>query len=197
MVDLKNRRNLIPIMIMITLFFLINVKNIMNNNKQSGIMIYSLNNMTAVDFISGRKHLLLVDSAFLENKSAFSYNIENFLIKNGLFYNGKTRFIQDDFDEFFVKKRKSVVTFDEKLLALCENDDFFEDSLSYRIPVDYMLVYGKNNKKLSQLLKVYDIGNLIIDSSVPYYFSSKMIEEANVLGIKCHSLRENGAIFIK
>ena len=53
-VDLKNRRNLIPIMIMTTLFFLINVKNIMNNNKQSGVMIYSLNNMTAIDFISGR-----------------------------------------------------------------------------------------------------------------------------------------------
>ena len=197
MVELKRKRNIIPIMIMTFLFLLINVKNSMNNNKQRGIMIYSLNNMTAVDFINGREHLLLVDSAFLENKSAFSYNIENFLIKNGLFYNGKTMLIQDDFDEVFVKKRKSVVTFDEKLLALCENDDFFEDSLSYRIPVDYMLVYGKNNKKLSQLLKVYDIGNLIIDSSVPYYISLKITEEANVLGIKCHSLRENGAIFIK
>lgn len=197
MVELKRRRNIIPIMIMTSLFFLINVKNTMNNNKQSGIMIYSLNNMTAVDFINGREHLLLADSAFIENKSAFSYNIENFLIKKGLFHNGKTRCIQDDFDEVFVKKRKSVVTFDKKLLALCENDVFFDDSLSYRIPVDYMLVYGKSNKKLSQLLKVYDVGNLIIDSSVPYYISSEMTEEANALGIKCHSLRENGAIFIK
>lgn len=197
MVELKRRRNIIPIMIMTSLFFLINVKNTMNNNKQSGIMIYSLNNMTAVDFINGREHLLLADSAFIENKSAFSYNIENFLIKKGLFHNGKTRCIQDDFDDVFVKKRKSVVTFDKKLLALCENDVFFDDSLSYRIPVDYLLVYGKSYKKLSQLLKVYNVGNLIIDSSVPYYLSLEIIEDAAALGIKCHSLRENGAFFIK
>ena len=183
-VDLKNRRNLIPIMIMTTLFFLINVKNIMNNNKQSGVMIYSLNNMTAIDFISGREHLLLVDSAFMENKSAFSYNIENFLIKKGLFHNGKTGLIYDDFDEVFVKKRKNVVTFDKKLIALCENDVFFNDSLDYRIPVDYMLVYGKNKKSLLRLLKIYDFDNLIIDSSVPYYISSEMMEEAEDFGIK-------------
>ena len=197
MAELKRRRNLIPIMIMTSLFFLINVKNIMNNNKQSGIMIYSLNNMTAVDFINGREHLLLADSAFWENKSAFSYNIENFLIRNGLFHNGKTRFIQDDFDDVFVKKRKSVVTFGGKLLAMCENDVFFNDSLDYRIPVDYMFVYGKYKKDLSRLLRVYSFDNLIIDSSVPYYLSSEMIEEAEDFGIKCHTLRKEGAIFIE
>ncbi len=196
-VDLKNRRNLIPIMIMTTLFFLINVKNIMNNNKQSGVMIYSLNNMTAIDFISGREHLLLVDSAFMENKSAFSYNIENFLIKKGLFHNGKTGLIYDDFDEVFVKKRKNVVTFDKKLIALCENDVFFNDSLDYRIPVDYMLVYGKNKKSLLRLLKIYDFDNLIIDSSVPYYISSEMMEEAEDFGIKYRALRNEGGIFIE
>ena len=196
-VDLKNRRNLIPIMIMTTLFFLINVKNIMNNNKQSGVMIYSLNNMTAIDFISGREHLLLVDSAFMENKSAFSYNIENFLIKKGLFHNGKTGLIYDDFDEVFVKKRKNVVTFDKKLIALCENDVFFNDSLDYRIPVDYMLVYGKNKKSLLRLLKIYDFDNLIIDSSVPYYISSEMMEEAEDFGIKYRTLRNEGGIFIE
>lgn len=196
-VDLKNRRNLIPIMIMTTLFFLINVKNIMNNNKQSGVMIYSLNNMTAIDFISGREHLLLVDSAFMENKSAFSYNIENFLIKKGLFHNGKKGLIYDDFDEVFVKKRKNVVTFDKKLIALCENDVFFNDSLDYRIPVDYMLVYGKNKKSLLRLLKIYDFDNLIIDSSVPYYISSEMMEEAEDFGIKYRTLRNEGGIFIE
>lgn len=196
-VDLKNRRNLIPIMIMTTLFFLINVKNIMNNNKQSGVMIYSLNNMTAIDFISGREHLLLVDSAFMENKSAFSYNIENFLIKKGLFHNGKTGLIYDDFDEVFVKKRKNVVTFDKKLIALCENDVFFNDSLDYRIPVDYMLVYGKNKKSLLRLLKIYDFDNLIIDSSVPYYISSEMMEEAEDFGIKYRTSRNEGGIFIE
>ena len=197
MVELKRRRNLIVIMIMASLFLLLSVKNVMNNNRQSGVMIYSLNSMTAVDFINGREHLLLADSAFLKNKSAFSYNIENFLIKNGLFHNGKTRSIHDDFDEVFVKKQKNVVTFDKKLLALCENDVSFYDSLDYRIPVDYMLVYGKNKKSLSGLLKMYSFDNLIIDLSVPYYLSSKMIEEAENLGIKCHTLREEGAIFIE
>lgn len=197
MIGLKNKRFVILMMSLSALFLLINVNNVMKNNRRSGIIFYSLNNMTAVDFISGREHLIMTDSVFMEDESAFSYNIENFLVKNGLFHNGEMRMIHDEFDEKFVKKRKNVVTFNEKLFALCENDVFFSDSLDYRIPVDYMFVYGKSSKKLLQLLKMYSFDNLIIDASVPYYISSKMIEEAEFLGIKCHTLRDDGAIFIE
>ncbi|MBQ8221799.1 MAG: ComEC family competence protein [Bacteroidales bacterium] len=196
-VDLREKKLIIPVMILVSFFLMINVKNIMNNNKQKEMVIYSLNNMTAVDFICGREHLLLADSIFFSDNSSFSYNIENYLVKKGTFQNEKTRCLNEDFDDDFVKKRKSVVTFDKKVIAMCEKSNFYRDTLNYRIPVDYMLIYGRNRKSLKQLLKVYDFDYLIIDGSVPYYLLPELIAEADDLGIKYHSIKDNGAFILK
>ena len=98
---------------------------------------------------------------------------------------------------YFVKKRKSVVIFGEKLLGLSDGSEIFNDTLSYKIPLDYMLVYGRKRQSLTSLLNVYNIDCLIIDKTVPSYLTSELIEEANKFGIKYHSIRENGAFLVK
>ena len=96
-----------------------------------------------------------------------------------------------------MKKRKSVVIFGEKVLGMSNGSDFLSDSLSYKIPLDFMLVYGKKRQSLLQLLNVYDFDYLIISSDVPVYLANKLIEEAETLGIKYHNVREKGACFVK
>ena len=137
------------------------------------------------------------DSAFFNDKSSFSYYIDNFLVKKGVFFNGKTIQFCDNFDDNFVKKRKSVVIFGEKALGMSDGSDFICDTLSYKIPLDFMFVYGKKRQSLSLLLNVYDFDYLIIDRTVPPYLSSGLIEESEKLGIKYHSIREKGAFVVK
>ena len=69
--------------------------------------------------------------------------------------------------------------------------------MDYKIPLDFMIVYGRKRHRLSSLIKMYDFDNLIIDGSVPRYMVLKLIEEANVLGIKSHDIREEGCFLIK
>ena len=197
LVELKNKKMLLFVMIMSCCFLLININNLVKQRRQKMMVIYSINNMTAFDFICGKNHILLADSTFFYDESAFSYNIENFLVSRGVFYHGKCLLLNDDFDENFVKKRKKVVTFDEKLIGLSDGSEFLREELNYKIPLDYMVVYGRRWRTLKSLLNGYNFDNLIIDGSVPYYIASKLIEEAETLGIKCHDLREDGAIFIK
>ena len=104
--EFKSAGILIFIMTMICVFLIINVDNIYKQNNQKMVVIYSINNMTAVDFINGRAHLLMTDTVFTDDKSEFSYNVENFLVSKGVFYNGERKFLEDDFDNNFVKKRK-------------------------------------------------------------------------------------------
>ena len=184
-------------MIMMCCFLLVNIYNLQRQRHQKEMVVYSINNATAIDFIEGKNHVLVADSAFFKDESAFSYNIENFLVSRGVFNKGKSFFLNDNFDGNFVKKRKSVVIFDEKLIGLSDGSDFFEESLSYKIPLDYMLVYGRKRQSLINLLKVYDFDNLIISSDIPAYLADKLIKEADALGIKCHNIRENGAYFVK
>ena len=161
------------------------------------MVIYSINNATAIDFICGREHFLLSDSTFFNDKSSISYNIENFLVKKGVFFGEKTFQFCDNFDGNFVKKRKSVVIFGEKVLGMSDGSDFLNDPLSYKIPLDFMLVYGKKRQSLELLLNMYNFDYLIIDGSVPSYLASELIEESEKLGIKYHSIREKGAFLIK
>lgn len=196
-VELRKKRFIFYSMMLVLSFLIVNFCNVLEQKKQKEIVIYSINGATAVDFIIGREHFLLSDSTFFEDKSAFSYNIENFLVKKGVFWGGKTLMFCDNFNGFFLKKRKSVVIFGEKVLGMSDGSDFLSDSLSYKIPVDFMLVYGRKRQTVTSLLNVYNFDYLIIDQSVPAYLASEMIEESEKLGIKYHSIREKGAFLIK
>ena len=184
-------------MILSVLFLIVNFNNILRQKNQNEMVIYSINNATAVDFIRGKEHFLLSDSTFFNDKSSISYNIENFLVKKGVFFNGKTIRFCDNFDGNFVKKRKSVVIFGEKVLGMSDGSCFLTDSLSYKIPLDFMLVYGKKRQSLEMLLNVYDFDYLIIDGTVPSYLTAELIGESEKLGIKYHSIREKGAFLMK
>lgn len=196
-VQLKNKTILFSIMIMSILFLLVNVNNNLKINMQKEIIIYSINNMTAIDFIFGREHLILSDSLFINDKSAFSYNIENCLVSRGVFHNGNSKLLEDDFDYNLIKKRKNVVTFDEKLIGLSDGSIFSKVELQYKIPLDYMVVYGRRKQTLSYILNVYRFDYLIIDRSVPSYLASKLMDEADALGINYHNIREDGAFIIE
>lgn len=196
-VELKEKRLFFCMMILSSLFLFVNLNNVLKQKNQKEMVIYSINNATAIDFLCGREHFLLSDSIFFNDKSSFSYNIENFLVKKGVFFNGKTIRFCDNFDDNFVKKRKSVVIFGEKALGMSDGSDLISDTLSYKIPLDFMFVYGKKRQSLSLLLNVYDFDYLIIDRTVPAYLSSRLIEESEKLGIKYHSIREKGAFVVK
>ena len=197
LIECKDIKMLLSIMIMSCIFLIVNMDINLKRHKQKELVIYSINNMTAIDFINGGEHLILSDSIFINDKSAFSCNIENFLVKKGLYHAGKNKLLHEDFDENFVKKRKNVVTFDEKLIGLSDGSVFSREELSYKIPLDYMLVYGRKRQTLSYLLNVYNFDYLIIDGSVPYYLTSRLIDEADTLRIKYHNIREDGAFLMK
>lgn len=197
MVELRSKRMLFHIMIMSCCFLFVNIGKLIGQNKQKEMVIYSINNATVIDFIEGRSHILISDSVFLNDKSSFSYNIENFLVKKGVFSDEKRVLFCDNFDGNFVKKRKSVVIFGKNAIGLSDGSDFFKEELTYKIPLDYMLVYGRKRQSLVSLLNVYKFDNLIISSDVSRYLATELMKEAGELGIKYYDVREKGAFLVK
>ena len=80
---------------------------------------------------------------------------------------------------------------------MSDGSDFFKESLSYKIPVDYMLVYGRKRQSVQTLMNMYSFDNLIIGSDVPFYLTTELIEEATEFGIKYCEIRENGAYLVE
>ena len=75
--------------------------------------------------------------------------------------------------------------------------NFFKEELTYKIPLNYMLVYGRKRQSLVSLLNIYKFDNLIISSDVPRYLATELMKEAGELGIKYYDVRKKGVFLVK
>jgi len=87
-------------------------------------------------------------------------------------------------------KKSNLVSFNGKLLALWDAACQCKDSLDYRLPVDYLLVTGKQKPDVQSVVNGYDAQLLLIDGSVPRYLAEKWMTQAEVLNLPCYDLAE-------
>ena len=78
----------------------------------------------------------------------------------------------------YLCKKSNLVAFDGKLLALWDEEQVM-DSLSYRLPVDYLLVCRRQTPDVQSVVKSYNAKLLLIDGSMPRYMAEKWIAQAN------------------
>ena len=57
------------------------------------------------------------------------------------------------------------------------------DSLSYRLPVDYLLVRGRQKPDLQSIVNGYDLQTLLIDGSVPDYLAEQWARQARDMAL--------------
>ena len=76
------------------------------------------------------------------------------------------------------------------LMAIWDDDCSVGDSLSYRLPVDYLLVFGKQKPDVQSVVNGYDSKLILIDGSVPRYLATSWIEQAKAINLPCYDLGE-------
>ena len=98
--------------------------------------------------------------------------------------------LEEDFTNGYLCKKSNLVSFDGKLLALWDDALQCKDSLDYRLPVDYLLVRGKQKPDVQSAVNGYDAQLLLIDGSVPRYLAEKWRVQAKALDMPCYDLAE-------
>lgn len=158
---------------------------------QHGVMVYSLRNHTALDFIDGGSHVLLCDEGLLAEASSMDYSLKGCWAKWQLGMNPPCYALSEDVTTPLVMKRRQLVSFGGRLFA-------FWDPLpkggwaGHRLPVDYLVVRGRQRPDLPSAERYYQVGTLLIDGSVPAYLAEEWIFQAK----QCHTpyinVREGG-----
>ena len=64
------------------------------------------------------------------------------------------------------------------------------DSLSYRLPVNYVLVRGKQKPDVQSMVNGYEVQMLLIDGSVPKYLADRWASQVVEKGIPYHNIGE-------
>ena len=165
-----------------------------NSDQQQGMTAFSLRNHTAIDFVRGGEHVLLVDSTLMADESTIDYSLKGAWSKRHLSHHPHVVGLEEEFANDYLCKKSNLISFDGKLLALWDGQKL-NDSLSCRLPVDYLLVSGKQKPDVQSIVNVYDAKMLLIDGSVPRYLSDKWIAQAQTMGIPYYDIGD-GALEI-
>ena len=163
--------------------------------KQDEIVFYSLRKHTAVDFVKGNQHVLLCDTALVADESTIDYSLKGNWAKCGLSSRPEIVFTDNDFENAFVRKKDNLVSFGGTLIAFWQESEAATDSLDYRIPVDFLVVTGKQKPNVDKLLINYSVNCLLIDGSVPYYLAEKWMNQAENSGLSYINIGERAFIY--
>lgn len=174
---LRKRRLVIGMLSAVVLFMASVTVRLYRSDDQKSATVFSLRNHTAVDFVRGGAHVLLADSALMADESAVDYSLKGAWAKQFLSLHPGVIDFEEDFEGSYVRKKSNLIAFDGKLLALWDGSRL-SDSLSYRLPVDYLLVRGRQKPDLQSVVNGYDLQTLLIDGSVPDYLAEQWASQA-------------------
>ena len=192
-VALRNRRLVIGVCSVLLLFMVSVTVRLYASDSRDEVVFFSLRHHTAVDFVKGGEHVLLADSALMADASTVDYSLNGFWTRHNLTAHPEVVSLDEDFEGTYLRKKSNLVSFEDKLLALWDESWAVEDSLSYRLPVDYLLVTknsmgGVKNVDLQLVTNCYDPKMMLIDGSVPHYLAERWVSQAEAIGLPCHDL---------
>lgn len=159
--------------------------------RQNRIIVYSINKQSAIDFIQGQKHVLVTDSASIVNSSKYDYHIKNSTIEMGLdeamilnqgnIINEVGLYYDDEFCSFG----------DYKMITLNRAKQFFP--VQNKLKVNTIIIQGKNNVNIEDLIQCINFELIVIDGSVPYWKRYKIAETCDSLNISYYDVKTDGA----
>ena len=188
MVSMRKRRLFIPMLSALLLVMVSVTIRLYQTDRQQGMLVFSLRNHTAIDFVRGGEHVLLADSTLMADESTVDYSLSGAWTKRHLSSHPQIVGLDEDYSNGYLSKKANLVSFDGKLLALWADTCRCEDSLSYRLPVDYLLVMGKQRPDVQSVVNGYEAKTLLVDGSVPRYMAEKWMVEAKEKGLSCYYL---------
>ena len=166
------------------------------NNKK--YVAYNTNGNSLHAFYINKKCYLLSDSNL--NESGLIYAVKNdllfsgiknnniyFITKNEIPAKNKDIYYKKIFDHYYIFKFDSIkILFVDKALPdyLITNKKLF---------LDYIIIKNNANVDVSDLVKTFNTGKIIIDSSNNYYNAKKWINQCNNLEIPYHYINMDGA----
>ena len=189
----RRRKMLLGMLSALLLFMVSLTARTYSTGNYSGMTFYSLRKHTAVDFVSGGGHILLADSALMADESAVDYSLKGNWAKRNLSLHPQVVGLDEDFEGPVLRKRRNLVSFNGKLLALWNDELAAADSLSYRLPVDYLLITKSSTGKgksvdLQSVTNAFQVNTLLIDGTVPGYLAERWATQAKAAGLTCHCL---------
>jgi competence protein ComEC len=164
----------------------------LNNQFRKKIVAFSINKSTAIDFIDGKKGILLLDSILVNDENKINYHIQNNRIIAGVNLHEGLFLIEQNLRNDHLYKNGKFMQFYNKSLILIDPDfEFRHNQQKFR--TNFLLLSHDPAITISELTATFDFELIIFDNSNSFWNTNQWIKECEQSGIDFYSIRENGA----
>lgn len=169
----------------IVFVMILNMTESISQRRQKEIVFYAVKDEVAVDFINGRDHFFLADSSLTSDENRMRFHIEHHWWKMGL-----DPPIQKLMS--FKKTDRILQFFGQRILFLDQHDEVIDSVES----VDVLYIEERVNQEPKLVLEMIKPKLLVLSSKLDWKTNNTWKLIAIETGIKCHSLRDDGALSI-
>ena len=169
----------------------------LQQQKQQGVIFYSIRNHQAANFIKGTQSTLCTDELFLTYEQHYTYHVKPSQLAMGIRSVKKYSFQEASSSPSFplqVCTGCSIGVWGNKKFIFIDKPPGHGPWLTQKMYVDFLVVEDNALTSLAPLLSQFEIGTLVIGSSNKKQQALQLKAEADQLNISCHSLHEQGAL---
>ena len=176
----------------LVIFLIIWIINIYDCKHEQSITIYSTNRSTAISLNRMGKNLLLCDSLLIADEKSRTFATANHERKRNL--TTKIIDIDSNFTTMEIFKNCNFIHFAGKTIYLHSAKETLYTTEN-QIKVDFLVVRNNARQSLEEMLKIMDIGFVIIDKSNTPFYEKRWREDCQQAQIPYHSMSERGKCF--
>jgi competence protein ComEC len=175
-------------------------------DQQTGL-ISDIKGKAAINLISGKRAVLLVNESGSPDRSDFTYALSNFWIKHGVnppvisldsldppLCSGRT--IQGLYCRPSWRGNNLLISFNEKRLVLLRDDRFYRFHSKQPLQADCILISGGLSVRPEIIAREISSKMVVVDGSVKKNRIKQWKLECEKTGLACHVIPEQGAFLI-
>ena len=188
-------------LVSVIVFLSINIYHTYNLNKQKKFIVYNIRNVSAYNFIKGKKNIFITNIDENSYKKKIKNQIVNNWLKLGLknerLFNinnsniDKNKFEHINKNDFFYKHK--FINFMGKRFLIVNNDIYKNNKLNKKIRIDYLILSNNVNFSIYDIITKFDVKQIILDSSNSLWKNKIWKKDCNLYNINCHSVSDLGA----
>jgi len=180
------------VLVTAVLFAAIEWRQTLDAENNRSIVIYRVNNHTAIDIIDGAQSHLFTDSIFSKDREGLLFHVRpNRLYAGIVNHKISSTLPQQDTTTFNTLSWKGVN------LLLLDKVDYQLEGLKSKLQFDYIVLTHKYNRDIQWIEENFEFEEIIFDGSLKWYYAEKLKEEADSLNVPYYSVYHKGAKTIK
>lgn len=180
----KNKKAIWPAFACLAAFIFLRSFSFLQANGQKALIVYNVPKHQAIDIVQGRKYLFIGDEELVQDDFIRNFHLQPSRIMHRTRYSAS---IPQTINNFQFHGKNILVI-----------DSMINFKKHEPRPLVDVAILSKNPKLyLGNLIKSFQIKQVVIDGSVPAWKASLWKKDCDSLDLACHDVTENGAFVMK